>query len=756
MTVPQLPDQTPSPPRFVLPIAGIIVALAIVTGGIAGSLGLRHRPPAKPTAEARSAETAPLSQGQSGSQAGASPQGAAASKGGQGAAPAPAPAGDPPGARPPVADRIRGLYLTGYTAGSERFFELLRYAKASGLNAFVIDAKDDDGLITFQTDIPLAAEIGANSHKIKDVSERVRILKENGMYAIARIVVFCDPILSRKRPEWAVTVNGRLFLDRRRLSWTSPYRKEVWEYNVAVAKAAARAGFQEIQFDYVRLPERDIPGFTDGVSREQRVAAISAFLDYAREELKPLGVAVSADVFGLTTTVTDDMKIGQEYAAVARRVDYISPMVYPSHYSPGNFGLVNPNARPYETVFNSMMQGRAKVPDLPITVHRPWIQDFSLGLRYGKAEVEAQIRALADAGIRSFLLWNPNNVYTPGVDYSLIDRGPKEPPPLPAPAQPAGGQAPSASPASPGGTAPAAGRETPRPSLPPNELGQVMVLEYHVIGPKEDRWARTPERFRQDLEDLYRRGYRPVNVSDLVAGRIDVPAGYTPVALTFDDGTEGQFRYVEKDGKRIVDPDSAVGILLEFHRTHPDWPLRATFYVYDNPFEQRDYWKEKIRFLVEQGFEVGNHTVNHANLGKLDAAGTAREIGGLQAILRQAVPGLRTVTLALPYGAFPREPEAARRGSYQGVAYDIAAFLLVGANPAPSPYSKKFDPWRVPRIQAVDSRYDSATNIDRWLAYFDEKPERRFVSDGDPGTVTVPAGSEGDVRPGTGRVVTLP
>ncbi len=753
MTVPQVPDQTPSPPRFVLPMAAMFITLAVLTGAIAGGLSVKHRAHEKPIAQAQgSAPPRPTGTGKRAEPA--SPTGTATPMRGGEVTPAPATApgaGDNPSAnraRSPVADRVRGLYLTGYTAGSDRFFELLEYAKASGLNAFVIDAKDDDGLITFQTDIPLAAEIGSNSHKIRDVAERVKILKENGIYAIARIVVFCDPLLSRKRPEWAITVNGQLFRDRRRLSWTSPYRKEVWEYNVAIAKAAVRAGFQEIQFDYVRLPEKDIPGFTDGVSRERRVAAISGFLDYAREELKPLGVIVSADVFGLTTTVTDDMKIGQEYAEVAKRVDYISAMVYPSHYSPGNFGLANPNARPYETVFNSLMQGRAKVPDLPITVHRPWIQDFSLGYRYGKAEVEAQIRALADAGIRSFLLWNPNNVYTRGVDYSLIDRGPKEPPPLPAPPKPAETPAASSRPAPQAAPSAAAG------SPPPNELGQIMVLEYHVIGPKEERWTRTPANFRRDLEELYRRGYRPVNVSDLVEGRIDVPAGYTPVALTFDDGTEGQFRYIQKDGQRVIDPDSAVGILLDFHRKHPDWPLKATFYVNDNPFEQRDSWQDKIRFLVEQGFEVGNHTLTHANLGKLDAAGTAREVGSLQKLLRQAVPGLDTVTLALPYGTFPREPEAVRHGSYQGMAYDIKGFLLVGANPAPSPFSRRFDPWRIPRVQAVDSKYDSATNIDRWLAYFDEKPERRFVSDGNPNTITVPAGSEGDVRPGAGRVVT--
>ena len=333
------------------------------------------------------------------------------------------------------AERVRGLYLTGYTAGNpDRLAALLRLAKEGGLNAMVIDAKDDDGRVTWRSDVPLAAEIGANSDKIPDIQALIRTLEENDIYPIARVVVFCDPLLSRRRPEWAVRVDGRLWRDRRGLSWTNPYLREVWEYNVEVAKAAARAGFREIQFDYVRLPEHDLPGFTAGMPLEKRVEAITNFLRYARQELEPLGVKLSADVFGLTTTVTDDMKIGQDYAAIAAVVDYISPMVYPSHYSPGNYGLPDPEARPYETVYNSMMKAREKTPDLPLERHRPWIQDFSLRHRYGAAEVEAQIRALADAGIRQFLLWNPNNRYTPGVNYRLIEAA--APPPEPHPSSP--------------------------------------------------------------------------------------------------------------------------------------------------------------------------------------------------------------------------------------------------------------------------------------------------------------------------------
>ena len=414
-------------------------------------------------------------------------------------------------------------------------------------------------------------------------------------------------------------------------------------------------------------------------------------------------MAVSADVFGLTTTVTDDMKIGQEYGEIARIVDFISPMVYPSHYNPGLFGLSNPNARPYETVYHSMKNGLAKTPGVEISRHRPWIQDFSLyGIPYGKAEVEAQIRALADLGIRQFLLWNPRNVYTPGVDYFLIEK---------------------------------AREKSPGP-LPPNELGKIMIVAYHQIGEREERWSRTPEGLRRDLEELYRRGYRPVNVSEIAEGKISIPRGYSPVALTFDDGSPGQFRYLDPV-RGTVDPRSAVGVILEFHREHPDWSLKATFYVNDRPFGEED-WPRKIRFLLEQGFEVGHHTLTHADLGRLGPEETRAEMGRLARLLRQSVPELELRTLALPFGNYPAHPEAAREGLFEDTVYRMEAFLLVGADPSPSPHSPEFDPYRIPRIQAVDDRFAPEANLQRWITHFDRHPEQRYVSDGDPSTVSRP------------------
>ncbi len=590
---------------------------------------------------------------------------------------------------PPMAnpDQIRGLYLTGYTAGGPRFEELLKYVKSTGLNAMVIDVKDDDGRISYLSDVELAKAVGAASPKIKDPAALIQHLERNGIYSIGRVVVFADPILSKARPEWAIQLNGSLWRDRRGITWTNPYERAVWEYNVAIAKEAVRYGFREIQFDYVRFPEKDLPGWTTDVTMEQRVGAISGFLTYARDELKPLGAKVSADVFGLTTTTSDDMRIGQEYATVAGILDYISPMIYPSHYGPGNYGLADPEAKPYETILHSMIKAREKTPDMPLTRHRPWIQDFSLRHRYGANEVTAQLRALAAVGIGQFLLWNPGNVYTAMPDYKAID------------------------------------------VRPANENGKIMIVAYHEIG-KEDRWSRTPENMRRDLEELYRRGYRPVNVADIVNEDIDIPEGMSPVAITFDDATEGQFRYIEKDGRKVIDPNSAVGILLDFNKEHPDWGLKATFYVNEVPFGDAKTWQEKVRFLVEKGFEVGNHTLTHADLGKRDTATTAKEIALVNERLQAAVPGYTTETLALPYGAYPANPEAVKSGVYESKSYNIKAFLLVGAGPAPSPNDPKFDPFRLPRIQAVDSSIEPNGNLDYWLRYFDLNPWERYVSDG--------------------------
>ncbi len=314
---------------------------------------------------------------------------------------------------------IHGIYMTGWTAGSDRFYELVDFMKATGLNAVVIDAQDDDGQISWETDIPLAVELQAHESKIPDIDERIRYLKEKGIYTIARIVVYADPLLGRKRPDMSIQ-HGQ-FVDTRGIRWPDPYNRAVWEYKVAIAKDAARRGFDEIQFDYIRFPEHRIEGYNYHVPVSQRTEAIEGFLRYAKQELEPLGVFIAADVFGLTTSVAegDDMEIGQDYAGIASIVDYMLPMVYPSHYARGTYGVDDPNEEPGRIVYESLVAAQKRTWGVDVKKHRPWIQDFDYGKHYTVSDIEDQIRGLARAGIYQWVLWDPHNRYTRGVNYQV-------------------------------------------------------------------------------------------------------------------------------------------------------------------------------------------------------------------------------------------------------------------------------------------------------------------------------------------------
>ena len=282
--------------------------------------------------------------------------------------------------------------------------------------------------------------------------------------------------------------------------------------------------------------------------------------------------------------------------------------------------------------------------------------------------------------------------------------------------------------------------------LPPNELGRVMILEYHKIDYPEARWTRTPENFRRDLETLYARGYRLIALGDLLDGRIALPAGTTPVILTFDDSSPGQFRYLEQNATVEIDPKSAVGILEAFTREHPDFGRGAVFFVLsaaDRPnhlFNQPGYEGRKLQFLASRGYEIGNHTLWHANLGKYDEATVRAQIAGAQQWIQRYVPDYKPRALALPYGVYPKEVRWVLSGSAKGVAYSHDAILRVSGGPAPSPFARAFDPARLPRIQALESE------LRLWLGYFERHPAERFVSDGDPSVVTVPAALRAQVR----------
>jgi len=321
--------------------------------------------------------------------------------------------------RMPERPTVRGIYLTSYSVRNEAMFQsLIDLVDRTELNAMVINVKDDWGNVTFETDLALAQEAGAVHPDLGDAKRLTARLKEKGIYSIARVVTFKDAWVPDARPELAVArVGGGVWEDYNGVTWLNPYSREAWDYIVSVAKKAAEAGFDEIQFDYVRFPTDGnldaivYPG-KDDRPREQ---VIADFLDYARRELRPFRVWTSADVFGLVTSTPDDMGIGQLLEPASAAVDVISPMVYPSHYIPGNLGVADPNSMPYETVYRSMMDVKERWEAAGLTgkvTMRPWLQDFSWGHPYGPAEVRAQIQATYDAGFSEWLLWNAANEYT--------------------------------------------------------------------------------------------------------------------------------------------------------------------------------------------------------------------------------------------------------------------------------------------------------------------------------------------------------
>ena len=280
----------------------------------------------------------------------------------------------------------------------------------------------------------------------------------------------------------------------------------------------------------------------------------------------------------------------------------------------------------------------------------------------------------------------------------------------------------------------------------PNELGRVMILEYHKVDYPEERWTRTPENFRRDLETLHTRGYRLLALNDLLDGRIALPAGTTPVVLTFDDSSPGQFRYLEQAGGLEIDPKSAVGILEAFTRERPDFGRAATFFVLPGAappnrlFNQPAHAGQKLKHLANGGYEIGNHTLWHANLGKYDEPVVRAQLAEAQVWIHRHVPDYRIRALALPHGVYPKSVEWALRGSAKGTAYRHDAVLMVAGGAAPSPFARAWDPVRLPRIQAVERE------LAGWLAYFEKHPDERFVSDGDPGTVAIPASRRARLR----------
>jgi hypothetical protein len=314
----------------------------------------------------------------------------------------------------PMPDQVKGVYATGWAAGSSFLFSrLIDFMEQTEINSLVIDIKDDSGLVSYKSVLPKVNELESWNLKIQDPTKLLRVLQKRQVYPIARIVVFKDPFLAEKRPDLAIKDNnGEMWRDYRGLAWVDPHNKEVWEYNIEIAKEAVNLGFPEIQFDYVRFAsDGDLSNcvypFSDGTSKED---VIKEFLLYAKEELEPLGAVVSADIFGLACSAKDDLFIGQKLEKIAEAVPIISPMVYPSHYANGSYGLSVPDLFPYETVLQSMKDAKARLEGYPVKL-RPWLQDFSLGSKYGNQQINAQIQAVLDAGVEDWIFWNPSCRY---------------------------------------------------------------------------------------------------------------------------------------------------------------------------------------------------------------------------------------------------------------------------------------------------------------------------------------------------------
>lgn len=284
--------------------------------------------------------------------------------------------------------------------------------------------------------------------------------------------------------------------------------------------------------------------------------------------------------------------------------------------------------------------------------------------------------------------------------------------------------------------------------IKPNELGSIMILEYHLIGEPEAQWRRTPENFRKDLQMLYDNGYYPVPLEDMVTGNLKVPAGKTPFVITFDDSSQGQLRFLKQGDQVVVDPNCAVGIMESFKKQHPDFPLTATFYVLPEIpkglrlFGQEEYIKQKLEYLASHGYEIGNHTYWHQNLGKTDDIGVQKMLALCVKEVQSYVPGYHVHSLALPLGVHAKNRVLEHDGVYQDIRYHNDSILLVGSGPAISPFKNNFDPYKLERIQAGDTAWGPKA----YVSYYKKNPSERFISDGDPTTISVPKGLADKVR----------
>lgn len=308
-----------------------------------------------------------------------------------------------------------------------KFEKILGIAVATEINSLVIDVKDDYGLMTYKSNIEIVSSVEADKKpRIKDINALIDLLEEYDIYPIARIVTFKDKNFANHRPDHAIQLKtGGVWKDNNGVSWVNPFDSYVWDYNIAIAKEAVLNGFKEIQFDYIRFPDNaksynDITEFP-GRNDRKKDEAVEDFLEYAKQELEPYKVNIAADVFGVITRTWDDRPedIGQTWRKMAKSIDYICPMIYPSHYGTGWYGYQVPDQEPYGVLSGALKEAIEKNASLENPpVIRPWIQGFTASwvkgyIRYTPKEIREQILAGKELGINDYLVWNASNVYDP-------------------------------------------------------------------------------------------------------------------------------------------------------------------------------------------------------------------------------------------------------------------------------------------------------------------------------------------------------
>ncbi len=314
---------------------------------------------------------------------------------------------------------IKAIYITNWSAGTpSRIDYIINLIDKTELNAVVIDIKDYSGYVAYRTNIKEVLQYNAQEIRIPKINSLIKKLHDKNIYVIGRVTVFQDPVFAKARPDLAIkdSATGSVWKDAKGLSWMDPASREVWNYNINIAKDAASRGFDEINFDYIRFPSDgnlDLMKFPFYDISKPKEDSIKDFFSFLRSSLQD--IKISADLFGLSTVERDDMGIGQIIESAYNYFDYVSPMVYPSHYAAGFLGYKNPAEHPYEIIKYSVEKAvmRLKASGAVNSKLRPWLQDFDLRANYGAREVKLEIKAVYDSGVSDgWMLWDPNNIYT--------------------------------------------------------------------------------------------------------------------------------------------------------------------------------------------------------------------------------------------------------------------------------------------------------------------------------------------------------